>query len=163
MELGVKYRQLRSALEREIMEKFYQLLPTAKRRIRGLIEQESATEVEQVEFDYDGWFRNVETLRHQIHSRQGNKLPPVDVIGMTVVVDANILIAFGLADEPLHTQANQILSAWKIAGEQLAAPTLFRSEIYAETHCTHITYPAVDRWGTRRDRSTGEQPISGIG
>lgn len=29
---------------------------------------------------------------------------------MTVIVDANILIAFGLADEPLHTQANQILS-----------------------------------------------------
>ena len=27
---------------------------------------------------------------------------------MTVVVDANILIAFGLADEPLHTQASQI-------------------------------------------------------
>lgn len=50
---------------------------------------------------------------------------------MTVVVDANILIAFGLADEPLHIQANQILSAWKTAGERLAAPRLFRSEITA--------------------------------
>ncbi len=50
---------------------------------------------------------------------------------MTVVVDANILIAFGLADEPLHTQANQILSAWKTAGESLTAPRLFRSEITA--------------------------------
>jgi hypothetical protein len=27
---------------------------------------------------------------------------------MTVVVDANILIAYGLADEPLHQQANSI-------------------------------------------------------
>lgn len=50
---------------------------------------------------------------------------------MTVVVDANILIAFGLADEPLQTQATQILSAWHEAQEQLSAPRLFRSEITA--------------------------------
>jgi predicted nucleic acid-binding protein len=50
---------------------------------------------------------------------------------MTVVVDANILIAFGLADEPLHTQANQILAAWKTDRERLTAPRLFRSEITA--------------------------------
>jgi predicted nucleic acid-binding protein len=50
---------------------------------------------------------------------------------MTVVVDANILVAFGLADEPLHTQAKQILSAWQTTGEHLAAPRLFRSEITA--------------------------------
>ena len=50
---------------------------------------------------------------------------------MTVVIDANILIAFGLADEPLHTQANQILSAWQTTKEELTAPRLFRSEITA--------------------------------
>ncbi len=50
---------------------------------------------------------------------------------MSVVIDANILIAFGLADEPLHTQANQILSAWQTTKEQLTAPRLFRSEITA--------------------------------
>ncbi|MBE0689155.1 MAG: type II toxin-antitoxin system VapC family toxin [Anaerolineae bacterium] len=50
---------------------------------------------------------------------------------MTVVVDANVLIAFGLSDEPLHSQANQILSAWRSAGMPLAAPRLFRSEITA--------------------------------
>jgi predicted nucleic acid-binding protein len=50
---------------------------------------------------------------------------------MTVVVDANILIASGLADEPLHTQANQILSAWYTTKEPLTAPRLFRSEITA--------------------------------
>jgi predicted nucleic acid-binding protein len=27
-----------------------------------------------------------------------------------VVIDANILIAFGLSDESLHSQANQVLS-----------------------------------------------------
>lgn len=71
-----------SALEREIMEKFHQLQPAAKQRIRALIEQEAGVEVEQAEFDYEGWFRNVETLRQQIRASQGNKLPPVDVIGM---------------------------------------------------------------------------------
>ena len=50
---------------------------------------------------------------------------------MTVVIDANILIAFALADEPLHTQANQILSAWQTTKESLTAPHLFRSEITA--------------------------------
>ncbi len=50
---------------------------------------------------------------------------------MSVVIDANILIAFGLADEPLHTQAKQILSAWWTTKEQLTTPRLFRSEIAA--------------------------------
>lgn len=71
-----------SALEREIIEKFHQLQPAAKQRVRELIEQEIAAEVEQVEFDYDRWFRNVETLRQQIRVSHGNKLPPMDVVGM---------------------------------------------------------------------------------
>lgn len=71
-----------SALEREILEKFHQLQPAAKQRVRELIEQEIAAEVEQAEFDYDGWFRNVETLRQQIRATQSNKQPPVDVVGM---------------------------------------------------------------------------------
>jgi len=50
---------------------------------------------------------------------------------MTLVIDANILIAFGLSDEPLHTQAHQILSAWRTSETVLVAPRLFRSEITA--------------------------------
>lgn len=50
---------------------------------------------------------------------------------MTVVVDSNILIAFALSDEPLHTKAAGILSAWQKAETQLVAPRLFRSEITA--------------------------------
>ena len=50
---------------------------------------------------------------------------------MTVVVDANILIAFALADEPLHLQAGQLLAAWQKTKEHLTAPRLFRSEINA--------------------------------
>jgi predicted nucleic acid-binding protein len=50
---------------------------------------------------------------------------------MTVVVDANILIAFGLADEPLHSQAARLLSSWRASRTALAAPRLFRSEIVA--------------------------------
>ncbi len=48
---------------------------------------------------------------------------------MTVVLDSNILIAFALTDEPLHSQANQILSTWEITETRLVAPRLFRSEI----------------------------------
>jgi predicted nucleic acid-binding protein len=40
---------------------------------------------------------------------------------MTVVIDANILIAYGLADEPFHTQANQLLYIWQTAQERLSA------------------------------------------
>lgn len=50
---------------------------------------------------------------------------------MTIVVDANILIAFALADEPIHRQANQILALWHSTKEQLIAPRLFRSELTA--------------------------------
>src|SRR5258708_30868933 len=50
---------------------------------------------------------------------------------MTVVIDANILIAYELADEPLNAQANLILSAWQVTEENLTAPRLFRSEITA--------------------------------
>lgn len=73
-----------SALEREIIEKFHQLQPAAKQRVRALIEQEAAL-VEQADvsaFDYDSWFRDVKTLREQIRASQGDKLPPMDVVGM---------------------------------------------------------------------------------
>jgi predicted nucleic acid-binding protein len=50
---------------------------------------------------------------------------------MTVVLDANILIAYALSDEPLHTQATRILSAFNITQTPLTAPRLFRSEITA--------------------------------
>ncbi|MCK6580980.1 MAG: type II toxin-antitoxin system VapC family toxin [Anaerolineae bacterium] len=50
---------------------------------------------------------------------------------MTVVVDSNILIAFTLTDEPLHSQASWLLQSWQASRTRLAAPSLFRSEITA--------------------------------
>lgn len=50
---------------------------------------------------------------------------------MIIVVDASILLALGLADEPFHSQAQQALMLWHAAEVQLAAPRLFRSEITA--------------------------------
>jgi predicted nucleic acid-binding protein len=50
---------------------------------------------------------------------------------MRVVVDSNILIANGLWDEPLHTQAKGVLAQWRQAGVDLSAPMLFRSEVAA--------------------------------
>lgn len=74
-----------NTLEHEIMEKFRQLQPSAKRRIRALIDQETSTEIEQpasASFDYAGWLRNVEALRQQIRANQNEKQVPMDVIGM---------------------------------------------------------------------------------
>lgn len=72
-------------LEREIMEKFHQLQPDAKRRVQALIEQAVASEAEHTNmpaFDYAAWFRNVEALRQQIRASQGETLLPIDVVGM---------------------------------------------------------------------------------
>lgn len=71
-----------STLEREIIEKFHQLQPAAKQRIRALIEQETVGEIEQSQFDYEGWFRNIETLRQEIRTYQGNKPMPIDVVAI---------------------------------------------------------------------------------
>jgi|GEM_PF-907080 len=72
-------------LEKEIIEKFHQLQPAAKQRVRALIEQEIASEVEQVNttaFDYAAWFSSVEAVRGQIRASRGDKLPTMDVVGM---------------------------------------------------------------------------------
>jgi hypothetical protein len=71
-----------NALEREIIEKFKQLQPAAKQRVRALIEQEAAAEAEQPDrsaFDYDSWLRDVEILRRQIRAARDERLPPFDV------------------------------------------------------------------------------------
>jgi predicted nucleic acid-binding protein len=50
---------------------------------------------------------------------------------MTIVVDSNIFIAVHLIDEPLHTQAKQILNHWHMKRIPLVASHLFKSEITA--------------------------------
>jgi hypothetical protein len=72
-----------SALEREIIDKFHQLQPAAKKRVRALIEQDIAAEIEQAHtsaFDYNAWVREVEELRHQLRASQGGESPAVDVV-----------------------------------------------------------------------------------
>ena len=74
-----------STFEREILEKFHQLQPAAKQRVRALIEQEIALETEQVDtstFDYTAWFSNVEAVRQQIRADHGGKLLAIDVVGI---------------------------------------------------------------------------------
>ncbi len=74
-----------SALEREIIEKFHQLQPAAKLRVRALIEQEIASEFNQAdvqEFNYTVWSRTVEALRQQMRTSHGDKLPSMDVVRM---------------------------------------------------------------------------------
>ncbi|MBK9125376.1 MAG: hypothetical protein IPM16_19945 [Chloroflexi bacterium] len=63
-----------STLEREIIEKFHQLHPDAKRRVRALIEQEAAVDAEQADmssFDFDAWWADIDALQADIRSRIG--------------------------------------------------------------------------------------------
>ncbi|MEO8394839.1 MAG: hypothetical protein ABI700_17725 [Chloroflexota bacterium] len=74
-----------SAIEREILEKFHQLQPDAKQRVRALIEQEIASEGEQADlsiFDYAAWMSDAEALWQQIRASHGDQLPAIDVVGM---------------------------------------------------------------------------------
>jgi hypothetical protein len=73
-----------SALEREIIEKFHQLDRDAQQRVLELMVQETglAEETTASAFDYDAWFRDVETLRQQMRATHGDKLPPMDVVGL---------------------------------------------------------------------------------
>jgi hypothetical protein len=66
--------------EREIMDKFHQLQPAAKLRIRALIEQEAAKQAEA--FDYHTWFNEVEALRQQIRANHENNLASLDAVGI---------------------------------------------------------------------------------
>jgi len=73
-----------SALEREIIEKFHQLHPNAKQRIRAFIELETSSEGEQIEgftFDYSAWFNTIEMLRQQIRADDDTR-PVIDVVGI---------------------------------------------------------------------------------
>lgn len=74
-----------SALEREIIEKFHQLQLAAKQRVRALIEQAVALEIQPASsstFDYDAWVAQVEALRQQIRDSHGDKMPSLDTVGI---------------------------------------------------------------------------------
>jgi len=55
-----------SALEREIIEKFYLLEPAARQRVLEML-----TINAQSSFDYDTWWARVEALQVSIRSRLG--------------------------------------------------------------------------------------------
>ncbi len=74
-----------SAIEREILEKFYQLQTPAKQRVLAMMEQVVASELERTEaatFDYAAWSQEVEALREQIYVGQGEQQSSIDVVGL---------------------------------------------------------------------------------
>ena len=73
-----------STLEHEVIEKFHQLDKAAQKRVRDLIVQETNSEEQAAasEFNYDAWFRGVESLRQEIREGHGDKLPSMDVVGI---------------------------------------------------------------------------------
>jgi hypothetical protein len=74
-----------SDLEREIIEKFRQLSPEAKQRIRAVIDQEADAELSRSEgsaFDYNAWLNDVKALRQHVRAKHGDKQRPIDLVGM---------------------------------------------------------------------------------
>ncbi|MCB9456302.1 MAG: hypothetical protein H6671_09990 [Anaerolineaceae bacterium] len=70
-----------SALEQEVIAKFYQLDSDAQQRVRDLISRET-NQANASEFDYDAWFQVVEKLRKEIRASHGDNLPPMDVVSI---------------------------------------------------------------------------------
>ncbi len=54
--------------------------PITKQPLQALIEQETATEIQQSKPNYDDCFHTIETLRQQIRASQGDKLTAPDVV-----------------------------------------------------------------------------------
>jgi hypothetical protein len=74
-----------SALEQEIIEKFQQLQPAEKQRVRALIEQEMDSEARLPDastFDFGAWAESIEALRQDTRSDNDGKLPAIDVVEM---------------------------------------------------------------------------------
>jgi hypothetical protein len=74
-----------SALEREIVEKFQQLQPAAKQRVRMIIDQQVDAESQLAQtsaFDFAAWQDGIEAVRQQIRDSHAGKLPTMDVVGM---------------------------------------------------------------------------------
>lgn len=74
-----------SALEREIIEKFQQLQPAAKQRVRLIIDRQADEEAQQAKastFDFAAWQDGIETVRQQIRDLHDGRLPTIDVVGI---------------------------------------------------------------------------------
>lgn len=74
-----------SALEQEIMDRFYQLEADAKQRIFKLIQEEVITETKASEpdFDYEAWWADVRALQASIRSHLGEG----EVVGALSMLD----------------------------------------------------------------------------
>ena len=96
-----------NALEQEIIEKFHQLDTDAQKRVRALIGQETGSEqqAEEQTFDYDAWFRDVETLRQLGHLMNLGKMP-----------DSFRIMLFSIARNTLHSVHNCTYSTF-LGGE----------------------------------------------
>jgi len=71
-------------LEQEIMDKFHQLNPAARQRVRRWIEQETAVESESAvpPFNFAAWVGEINDLRQQISEQHGGAFPSVDVVDL---------------------------------------------------------------------------------
>jgi hypothetical protein len=73
-----------SALEQEIMAKFYQLDKEAQKRVRMMIEQtlDEENSISSEPFDYEAWMERVKAIREKIREDNGGVFPNIDAIGL---------------------------------------------------------------------------------
>ena len=64
-----------STLEREVIEKFYQLDKDAQKRVRDIIAQEPVESANRSTFDYDAWFAEVEALQIELRPDASGRVP----------------------------------------------------------------------------------------
>jgi len=73
-----------ATLEEEVLEKFGQLDPAAKQRVRIALDSGQIHQVNQSDevFDFDAWIARVEKIREQIRQENGGVFPQMDVVQM---------------------------------------------------------------------------------
>lgn len=73
-----------ATLEQEVLEKFNQLDPVAKQRVKRKIQDEDFTTDDRsgTHFDFEKWLARVAEIRERVRLRNGGVFPKMDVVQM---------------------------------------------------------------------------------
>lgn len=73
-----------ATLEQEVLEKYQQLDPAAKQRVKRKIQEESTKVPTQdsQRFDYVAWLDRLDELHEQVQRNHGGVFPKVDTVQM---------------------------------------------------------------------------------
>jgi len=73
-----------ATLEQEVLDKFNQLDPVAKQRVKRKIQDEDLTTDDRssTHFDFETWLARVDEIRERVRIRNGGVFPKMDVVQM---------------------------------------------------------------------------------